>query len=316
MYKSQKVKKWLKCMVCGFTLLGIMSPVGTDTVMADTKTVKTLTDARAVTKAVHGNTVQLRINGATLKTAVKPYVKGGIGYVPLQTVLDALGYQYRVKGNQITVMNGSRTTVLTENSQTIKMNGKKITVKGKVQKVGKAFMVSADTVHKSIGNGIAGYYVNQKAISIRVPVSYNASPAIRAKYSPSHQVEAISFRIPEEWQPYIQVTAPHQSDLTEQELQVTVNWVENGLTTYLATVLIRDEYDLTAKQWNKWFTEGLETRVLKENGVMFSYVTVGSPTEELLKPENEVLFNKIADIVNKQLSDVMGTMTVTTKKNN
>ena len=53
-----------------------------------------------------------------------------------------------------------------------------------------------------------------------------------------------------------------------------------------------------------------------ESGVMFSYVTVGSPTEELLKPENEVLFNKIADIVNKQLSDVMGTMTVTTKKNN
>lgn len=309
--QARTTVKWIKYALCGCTLIGTVF-VSTPTLAANMSTIeKTWLVAQSVKIVSNTQSVQLLINGIPLKTAVKPDVKNGVGYVPLQTILNALGYPYQVKGNQVIVSNGSRVSILTANSQTIQINGKKVSVKGKVQKAGNTFIVSADTVSRVIGRGVSGYYANQNAISIRVPVYAHASQAIREKFSSSYQVKSISFQVPSEWEPYLKISAPHASALTEQELQITIDWVENGITTYLATVFIRDVYHLTTKQWKKWFTEGMEQKLREENGVMFSYISVGDPTEELLKPENEALFQKIADIVNNQLSDVMQTMDVT-----
>lgn len=309
--QAQWVRKWAKYAICGCTVIGLLSP--TSFAQADT-TVQQSTNKLPIMVAPTAKSIKLSINGTELKTAVKPYLENNVSYVPLQTILNTLEYKYRVKGNQITITVANRVSVLTLNSQTMLVNGKKTSLKGKVKKVGNTFVVPGDAISKVIGKGTTGYYAGQNIISVRVPINITGSQKMKEKYSPSYQVERVSFDIPADWAQYIRINGPQASEYSDQEHMVTIDWVENGITTFLGAIIIRDEYDRTTKQWEKWFeVDSLEIRLLKENGVMYSYIPAGDPTEELLKPENVSLYDKLTKIINDELVNVIQTMNVTYK---
>lgn len=247
---------------------------------------------------------KLTLNGTELKTAVKPYVRNGVAYVPLNTVLKALGYPVTVQKNQLKVKIDNRNVVVNANQNTILVNGKKVKLKAKVIKKGSYFLASVDTVSKVVGKGTTGYYANSKTISIKVPVYAGSNQATKIKFSPEYRVKGITFDTPSEWKEYFSVGSIQKG--LNQERWIPVYWNENGVETQWATIFVRDTNFFTAKEWKEWLENGLESLVLKENGVMVTYIIIGGPTEELLQPENEQLFRKIADMINNHLlSDVL-----------
>lgn len=125
--------------------------------------------------AANETVVQLKLNGAYFATAVKPIYSNGVVTLPITSVLKNLKYPYQISGNKLIVTNNDRTVVLTSGSNKAIVDGKTVTLKGKVTKQGSVFQAPMETVRLVSKTGTLKYYEASETVVMNVPVFKKAT---------------------------------------------------------------------------------------------------------------------------------------------